>query len=144
MKTAKMKNALACENPVWRVLCVLVLTSAAIAIAQPPTYIVTDLGALGGETSRALSLNDQGQITGASLNGETSTTKVCVYWDSKTPTCPPAWLPSANSRIDPNKPRSGRGSSPRVASRNPIKLRTTSRIHSERGNCCDKCRSILG
>jgi probable HAF family extracellular repeat protein len=88
MKTPKLKNTLAGENPVWLVLCVLVLTSA--AIAQPPTYVITDLGTLGGETSRALSLNDQGQITGASLNGETSTTKVCTYWDSKTPIC--SWI----------------------------------------------------
>ena len=74
---------------VWHVIIVSLVAVSAAAIApmfrtsaqSPPTYTFTDLGTLGGTTSKALGVNNCGQVVGESSLTGTSPTHPFLWRD---------------------------------------------------------------
>src|SRR6476661_826463 len=56
----------ACRIRASLFLMMLVASAAAPAVADPPRYVVTDLGDLGNRSATSFGLNNRGQVVGES------------------------------------------------------------------------------
>jgi probable HAF family extracellular repeat protein len=97
-----MRHSLLCG---LRSLLVALIVLATPANARPSGYSITDLGTLGGATSKGYGINSRGEVTGEAMNSD-GTVHAFLYANHV--------MRDLNSLIDPAEVTliSGRGSSP--------------------------------